>query len=168
MLSGFAVPWLVSNNWDCLMSLWKNHALFLSFGSIILVFSLMLYLGWLGACSYMLDSYKVANCLYDHLVFDFWCHLMILLMSLCRFAWLWPLLLSQLVAPSLLLALALYWVWALLVHPTPKNQVLPLCPLKIPMHGICKPFQVNFHVLPLKTTFKTLLVLWHYFQLMGT
>jgi hypothetical protein len=28
-----------------------------------------------------------------------------------------------LVAPSLLLALILYWVWALLVHPTPKNQV---------------------------------------------
>jgi hypothetical protein len=46
----FAVAWLVSNNWDCLMSLWKNHALFLLFGSINLVFSLMLYLGWLGAC----------------------------------------------------------------------------------------------------------------------
>jgi hypothetical protein len=24
----FAVSWLVSNDWDCLMSLWKNHALF--------------------------------------------------------------------------------------------------------------------------------------------
>jgi hypothetical protein len=50
MLSGFAVAWLVSNDWDCLMSLWKNHALFLLFRSINLVFSLMLYLGWLGAC----------------------------------------------------------------------------------------------------------------------
>jgi hypothetical protein len=48
MLSGFAVEWLVSNDWDCLMSLWKNHAFLLLFGSIILVFSLMLYLGWLG------------------------------------------------------------------------------------------------------------------------
>jgi hypothetical protein len=28
----------------------KNHALLLLFGSINLVFSLMLYLGWLGAC----------------------------------------------------------------------------------------------------------------------
>jgi hypothetical protein len=28
MLSGFSVAWLVSNNWDCLMSLWKNHVLF--------------------------------------------------------------------------------------------------------------------------------------------
>jgi hypothetical protein len=46
----FAVASLVSNDWDCLMSLWKNHALFLLFGSINLVFSLMLYLGWLGAC----------------------------------------------------------------------------------------------------------------------
>jgi hypothetical protein len=25
----FVVAWLVSNDWDCLMSLWKNHALFL-------------------------------------------------------------------------------------------------------------------------------------------
>jgi hypothetical protein len=24
----FAVAWIVSNDWDCLMSLWKNHALF--------------------------------------------------------------------------------------------------------------------------------------------
>jgi hypothetical protein len=46
----FAIAWLVSNYWDCLMSLWKNHALFLLCGSIYLVFSLMLYLGWLGAC----------------------------------------------------------------------------------------------------------------------
>jgi hypothetical protein len=26
------------------------------------------------------------------------------------------------------------------------------------MHGICKPFQVNFHVLPFKKTFKILLI----------
>jgi hypothetical protein len=94
MLSGFAVAWLISNNWDFLMSLWKNLALFLLYGNIILVFSLMLYLGWLSACSHMLDSYKVTNSLYDHLVFEFWCHLMLLLILLYRFAWLWPLLLS--------------------------------------------------------------------------
>jgi hypothetical protein len=46
----FSIAWLVSNDWDCLMSLWKNHALFLLYGSIYLVFSLTLYLGWLGAC----------------------------------------------------------------------------------------------------------------------
>jgi hypothetical protein len=45
----FSVAWIVSNDWDCLMSLWKNHVLFLLCGSIYLVFSLMLYLGWLGA-----------------------------------------------------------------------------------------------------------------------
>jgi hypothetical protein len=46
----FAVVWIVSNDWDFLTSLWNNHAFFLLFGSINLVFSLMLYLGWLGAC----------------------------------------------------------------------------------------------------------------------
>jgi hypothetical protein len=46
----FAIAWLVSNDWDCLISLWKNHAFFLLYGSIYLVFSLMHYLGWLGAC----------------------------------------------------------------------------------------------------------------------
>jgi hypothetical protein len=35
----FAVAWLVSNDWDRLMSLWKNNALFLLCGSIYLVFS---------------------------------------------------------------------------------------------------------------------------------
>jgi hypothetical protein len=123
MLSGFAVAWLVSNNWDCLMSLWKNHALFLLYGSIYLVFSFDALFGltWLMLTHVRLK--KSRHCLYDHLVFDFWCHLMLLLMLLCRYAWLWPLLLSELVAPSLLLALILYRVWALLVHPTPKNQV---------------------------------------------
>jgi hypothetical protein len=47
------VAWLVSNDWECLMCLWKNHALFLLYGSILLWYSpLMLYLGWLGACSH--------------------------------------------------------------------------------------------------------------------
>jgi hypothetical protein len=47
----FVVEWLVSNDCDCLMSFWKNHALFLLYGSMLLWFSpLMLYLGWLGAC----------------------------------------------------------------------------------------------------------------------
>jgi hypothetical protein len=31
----FAVAWLVSNDWDCLMSLWKNHALFLIMGFLL-------------------------------------------------------------------------------------------------------------------------------------
>jgi hypothetical protein len=35
----FPVAWLISNDRDCLMSLWKNHALFLLCGSIYLVFS---------------------------------------------------------------------------------------------------------------------------------
>jgi hypothetical protein len=120
----FFVAWLVSNDWDCLMSLWKNHALFLLYGSIYLVFSFDALFGltWRMLTPCWLQK-SVAYSLYDHLLFEFWCHLMLLLMLLCRFAWLWPLLLSSLVAPSLLLALILNWVWALLVHPTPKNQV---------------------------------------------
>jgi hypothetical protein len=36
----FAVAWLVSNDWDCLMCLWKNHALFfIIWEHIIVVFS---------------------------------------------------------------------------------------------------------------------------------
>jgi hypothetical protein len=47
----FVVAWLISNDRDCLTCLWKNHALFLLYGSILLWYSpLMLYLGWLGAC----------------------------------------------------------------------------------------------------------------------
>jgi hypothetical protein len=42
----------------------------------------------------MFDSYKVTISLKDHLVFDLWCHFMLLLMMFCRYAWLWPLLLS--------------------------------------------------------------------------
>jgi hypothetical protein len=91
----FVVAWLVSNDWDCLMCLWKNHACFLLYGRILLWFSpLMLYLGWLGACLQDVLLYQVSISLYDHLVFDLWYHFMLRLMMFCHYAWLWPLLLS--------------------------------------------------------------------------
>jgi hypothetical protein len=90
----FAIAWLVSNDWDCLMSLWKNHALFYYMEAFIWFSPLMLYLDWLGACLQHVWLLQVAISLYDHLFFDFWCHFMLLLMMFCRFAWLWPLLLS--------------------------------------------------------------------------
>jgi glucose dehydrogenase len=40
----FDVAWLVSNDGDCLMSLWKYHALFLFYGSIYLVFLLWCFI----------------------------------------------------------------------------------------------------------------------------
>jgi hypothetical protein len=47
----FSVAWLVSNDWDCLMSLWKKSCVvFIIWKHFIVVSSLMLYLGWLGAC----------------------------------------------------------------------------------------------------------------------
>jgi hypothetical protein len=81
----FAIAWLVSNDWDSLMCLWKNHALFLLYGSILLWYSpLMLYLGWLGACLHHIWLSKDASSLYDHLVFDLWYHFMLWLIMFCR------------------------------------------------------------------------------------
>jgi hypothetical protein len=38
-------------------------------------------------------------------------------------------------------SLHLYWVWALLMHPTPKNQSFPMCPPYIPISNLL--FQVH-------------------------
>jgi hypothetical protein len=117
----FAVAWLVSNYWDCLMIRWKNHALFLLFGNINLVFSLMLYLGWLGAC---LQHVWLIQSRHKPLwSFSFWLLMLFYaslndILSLCMIMTVIALLVGH---RSLLLALILYWVWALLVHPTPKN-----------------------------------------------
>jgi hypothetical protein len=54
----FAVAWLVSNDWDCLMSLWKNHALFLLYGSIYLIFSID---ALFGLTWHMLTPYWLQN-----------------------------------------------------------------------------------------------------------
>jgi hypothetical protein len=89
----FAVAWLVSNDWDCLMSLWKNHVLFYYVEAFIWFSPLIIWVDVAHAYN-MFDSYKVAISLYDHLVFDLWCHFMLILMMFCRYAWLWPLLLS--------------------------------------------------------------------------
>jgi hypothetical protein len=65
-------------------------------------------------------------------------------------------------------SLHLYWEGILLVHPTTKNQVYPKESTinsyawyfqAIPSKFSCATFQKNF---------KTLLILWHCFQLMGT
>jgi hypothetical protein len=90
----FAVAWLVSNDWYCLMSSEKIMRCFYYMEAFIW-FSPWCFI-WVDlAHTYnMFDSYKVSISLYDHLVFDLWCHLMLLLMMFCRYAWLWPLLLS--------------------------------------------------------------------------
>jgi hypothetical protein len=90
----FAVAWLVSNDWDCLMSLWKIMRCFY-FMEALIRFSLWCFILVDLAHAYnMFDSYEVAISLYDHLVFDLWCHFMLLLIMFCCNAWLWPLLLS--------------------------------------------------------------------------
>jgi hypothetical protein len=66
----FAVAWLVSNDWDCLMSLWKNHVLFLLFGSINLVFSFDALIG-LTWCMLTHIDYKISR-LKSLWSFGFW------------------------------------------------------------------------------------------------
>jgi hypothetical protein len=90
----FDVAWLVSNDWDCLMSLWKIMRCFYYVEAFIR-FSPWCFI-WVDlAHAYnIFDSYKVIISLYDHLVFDLWCHFMLLLMMFCHYAWLWPLLFS--------------------------------------------------------------------------
>jgi hypothetical protein len=91
----FAVAWLVSNDWDCLMSLWKKSCVVFIMWKHLFGFLLDALFGLTWPHAYnMFGSYKVAISLYDHLVFDLWYHFMLLLMVFCCYAWLWPLLLS--------------------------------------------------------------------------
>ena len=71
---------------------------------------------------------------------------------LCRSAWLCPLLLSWLVTPQSFASLHLYWVWALLVHPTPKNQSFAKCVHHTYLHVV---FHRHSKVNYLSATFKT-------------
>jgi hypothetical protein len=125
----FTIAWLVSNDWDCLMCLWKNHALFLLYGSIILWYSpLLLYLGWIGMLTPCLTLTSRLKPLWS---FGFW--LVIPLYALVNNV----LLLCMIMAVIALLvgrsqsfaSLHLYWEGILLVHPTIKNQVISKSPL---------------------------------------
>jgi hypothetical protein len=115
----FVVAWLVSNDWDCLMCLWKNHVLFLLYGSILLWFSpLMLYLGWLGAC---LHHVWLNVPLWS---FGFWLVIPLYalvnnVLSLCMIMAVIALLVGR---SQSFASLHLYWEGRILVHPTPKNQ----------------------------------------------
>jgi hypothetical protein len=116
------VAWLVSNNWECLMCHWKNHVLLLSYKNIILCILIWCFI-WvdLAQCYTMLWLWT------SHLKplwsFSFW--LVISLYSLINN----DLLLCMIMAVIALLvgrsqslaSLHLYWVWALLVHPTSKK-----------------------------------------------
>jgi hypothetical protein len=136
-----AIAWLVSNDWDCLMCLWKNHVLFLLYGSILLWYPpLMLYLDWLGAClHHVLTTNQSLKPLWS---FGFW--LMISLyslvnnvLSLCMIM----AVIAHLVGRSRSFAsLHLYWEGILLVRPTTKNQVFPTCPPYLPISNLL--FQV--------------------------
>jgi hypothetical protein len=118
------VAWLVSNDWECLMCHWKNHALFLSCRSIILWYSpLLLYLGWLGACSHHVMTINQSPQT-SMISFSFWLVISLYalinnVLSLCMIMAVIALLVGR---SQSFASLHLYWVWALLVYPTPKNQ----------------------------------------------
>jgi hypothetical protein len=129
------VAWLVSNDWECLMCHWRNHALFFiiqKHNIVVFSFDALFGLTWcmLTPCY----DYKPSRL--KHLwPFSFW--LVISLYALINNV----LLLCMIMAIIALLVgrsqsfacLHLYWVWALLVHPTPQNQSLPMCPPYLPI-----------------------------------
>jgi hypothetical protein len=159
MLSSFSVAWLVSNDWDCLMSLWKkNHALFLLYGSIYLVFSLMLYLGWLGTC---LQHVWLLQIRHKPLwSFGFWLVMPFYasfndVLSLCMIMAVIALLVGRsqsFASPHFVLSMSS------LVHPTPKNQVIPMCSPYIPINNLL--FQVYLTCFYLSFELNSFGVMW--------
>jgi hypothetical protein len=113
--------------------------------ALILFSPWCLYLGWLGACwqhVWLIQSHHKPLWSFSFwLLMPFYASLNDVL-SLCTIMAVIALLVG---CPSLLLALILYWVWALLVHPTPKNQVIPMCPSYIPISNLL--FQSTFDLL---------------------
>ena len=121
------VSWLVSNSWECLMCHLKNHVLFPSYKSIILWYSpLMLY--WVDlAHAYTMLWLQISQ-LKPILLFSFWVVISLYalinnVLSLCMIMAIIALLVGRFQSFA---SLHLYWVWALLVHPTTKNQSLPI------------------------------------------
>ena len=129
------LAWLVSNSWECLVCLWKNHVLFPS----------SINCGILLWCFIWVDLAHAHTMLWlqtSHLKplwsFSFWLvislyALIINVLSLCMIMAIIALLVGRFQSFA---SLHLYWVWALLVHPTSKNQTCHLCPPYLPIYGI--------------------------------
>jgi hypothetical protein len=102
----------------------KESCVVLSYRSIILWYSPLIAL--FGLTWRMLtpcfDFKPIASSLYDHLVDN--------VLSLCMIMAVIALLVGR---SQSFASLHMYWVWALLVHPTPKNQSLPMCPPYLPI-----------------------------------
>jgi hypothetical protein len=99
----------------------------------------------------------VASSIYDHLVFLLVISLYALInnvLSLCMIMAVIALLIGR---SQSFASLHLHRVWALLVHPTSKNQSYSKESTINSYAWHFKPFQVNFRVLPFKT-FKILLI----------
>jgi hypothetical protein len=130
---------------------------FLSYRSIILWYSpLMLYLGWLGTCLHHVMT--ITSRLKPLWSFSFWLVISLYalinnVLSLCMIMAVIALFVGR---SQYFASLHLYRVWALLVHPTPKNQSLPMCPPYLPISIFAIPnifimllsiFQIKFFVM---------------------
>jgi hypothetical protein len=127
------------------MSLWKNHALFLLYESIYLVFSLMLYLGRLGACLQHVwlkqTRYKPLWSFGFWLVMPFYASLNDVL-SLCMIMAVIALLVGQsqsFASPHFVLSMSSTRA------SNSQNQVIPMCPPYIPISNLL--FQSTFGLL---------------------
>ena len=122
------VAWLVSNSWECLMCHWKNHVLFPSYKSIILWYSsLMLY--WVDLAHAHIMLWLQTSHLKPLWSFSFWLVISLYslidnVLSLCMIMAIIALLVGR---SQSFASLHLYWVWALLVHPTPKKVKFANC-----------------------------------------
>ena len=124
----------------------KNHVLFLSYRSIELWYSpltALFGLTWrmLTPC-YDIQTGQL-NPLWS---FSFWLVISLYalinnVLSLCMIMAIIALLFGR---SQSLASLHLYWVWALLVHRNPWNQVIPKSPPYLPICGISPPLQSKF------------------------
>ena len=120
------LAWLVLNNWEC-FSVPLLVSCFVSIKHKIVVFFFFLFhMGWLGTCIHHVMTTKASH--FKPLwSFSFW-HVISLydfinsVLSLCMIMVIIALLVGR---SKSFASLHLYWVWALLVHPTPKSQNMP-------------------------------------------
>ena len=105
----------------------------------------LFHMGWLGTCLHHVMTTKASH--FKPLwSFIFW-HVISLYALINSVLWLCMsmAIIALLVGrPQSFASLHLYWVLALLVHPTPKNQTCHLCPPYLPICVIWSPLQSKF------------------------
>jgi hypothetical protein len=164
----FAIAWLVSNDRDCLMSLWKNHTLFFIIWKHLFGFLLDVYLGWLGACLqhvWLLQSrHKPLWSFVFWLMMPFYASFNDVL-SLCMIMAVIALLVGRsqsFASPHFVLSMS---------STHASNSPKPSYPNVSTINSYAwylEAIPSKFSCATFWKSFKILLILWHCFQLMGT